>query len=792
MERNNKQITGVKEIGKETFIDKLHLLSDKVKLKLIEKMPEYDRIGIARTIKNKDIFLEAFKIIPESDYRWVLENKSDDFKTEIFDQIPENYRARVLRTFKDDNKKIQIIEKVPEGSWSSVADSIKSDELIIAIAQMTNDSFEKSEILFHINDNKTKLKHIDEIQISDIEEYIDGIDDSMKMEVLKEVDGLVYLKIAKTLEDENKVNILKECKESFRLNIIGSIQDEEVMFDALDSIKDELGENKIELLKNLYKTNADIIQNIDRKLLDDKYISTLGGEKISVISCYPEIQSRILTLEGKKLDLFGKILDGYIKDGENDEWSIVANEVLKNIESYSDLIDAIDDINSVDISKLTKIMQNNNDFEITTLEDLENFEEIKKQACDEMIEKGDIGEKRKAVIQKIFGQDEKYTKKIIEKYGEDIEHIEDGDVKDYVLCLKELMTIEEETVLEQIYEECEDVGIIDKSFMERSSKNEYGKLFNEGLYQISDKDKIEDKNLPVKLKGLNVYDAGDDFKMIITSVAAYYNNSPEDFKKDWNRPSIASQHFCASYIRNDMMGTAPIRHLCYGFNSMKEDSLMLSGDHDIGSSATGFVSYAGDKDIYYSPNTQINKTESYNEMDFRRIQGGEKKQPDYIVTFKRKGKIDNLDKIVQASEDWEGKLPVVIVDVDRCLESEKDKVKEKIQEFNETRDVVTAKEIIQKVRNNQQTDEKFCSHLSKKIEILKQRIEEMETKEKSAVKDEKNQIKQDDKDNEYKVSKNDLKENYEKTDAKERKETVSAIKNLYNKLKEFKSEERGV
>lgn len=61
-------------------------------------------------------------------------------------------------------------------------------------------------------------------------------------------------------------------------------------------------------------------------------------------------------------------------------------------------------------------------------------------------------------------------------------------------------------------------------------------------------------------------------------------------------------------------------------------------------------------------------------MDFRRIQGNTKKQPDYIVAFKQDGKIDNIDKILQAIDDWEGTLPIVIVDVDKCLESERGKI----------------------------------------------------------------------------------------------------------------------
>ena len=70
--------------------------------------------------------------------------------------------------------------------------------------------------------------------------------------------------------------------------------------------------------------------------------------------------------------------------------------------------------------------------------------------------------------------------------------------------------------------------------------------------------------------GVPIYSAGTYFKMIITSVGAFCRTAPANYEKDWNRPSLGSQHFCASYIRNDMLGHAPINHLCFAFEKMKK------------------------------------------------------------------------------------------------------------------------------------------------------------------------------------------------------------------------------
>lgn len=194
----------------------------------------------------------------------------------------------------------------------------------------------------------------------------------------------------------------------------------------------------------------------------------------------------------------------------------------------------------------------------------------------------------------------------------------------------------------------------------------------------------------------------------MTSVSPFSDSKRtiENYKTDWNRPVISTQHFCASYIRNDMISTPPIPHICYGFSNMKADSLMLSGTEDVYSSSRTFVSTANYNEVYYTPNEQINNTNSYNEIDFRRIQGGEKIQPDYIIIFRKDGQIDNLEEAQRASEQWDG-MPIVVVDVDDCLKAERDRVEEKLAEYKKHPSQKLAEEIKQKIRNNRNTYMKF-------------------------------------------------------------------------------------
>ena len=73
------------------------------------------------------------------------------------------------------------------------------------------------------------------------------------------------------------------------------------------------------------------------------------------------------------------------------------------------------------------------------------------------------------------------------------------------------------------------------------------------MFSVGQGEKIEE----------GIYDAGTDFKMIITSLGAFHYEGIDNYANNWNRPAIAAQHFCASYIRNDMIGTAPVHNICY-------------------------------------------------------------------------------------------------------------------------------------------------------------------------------------------------------------------------------------
>lgn len=216
---------------------------------------------------------------------------------------------------------------------------------------------------------------------------------------------------------------------------------------------------------------------------------------------------------------------------------------------------------------------------------------------------------------------------------------------------------------------------------------------------------------------------------------------------------------------------------------MSSESLALSGAKDIFSSGVrdGFVSNSQEEE-YYSPENQINNTEYYNEMDFYRIQDGERKQPDYILVFRKNGIIPNMEQAKEAQKQWDG-LPIVIVDKDKCLESEKQKVDQMLEEYNSGNKKL-AGDICQKIRNNRKTSQAFC------IDIDMEKLQNESKIQGKNTQNQEQQVSQEVK-QEKQVKIEDLQENYGKVTPKERQQEVSKIKKIRSQIQEIIQEKEG-
>ena len=334
------------------------------------------------------------------------------------------------------------------------------------------------------------------------------------------------------------------------------------------------------IIAKMLRTNRAILK-CKFSFLTQKYIDIFGGNMVNQIACYPDVVDKILEFEDDELAILGKVMAKWTEISEGEEKTVILNRILEHIGDYRELIESVNSSEDFDIGRIIPILIYENSFGIRTIDDIENFGEIKRRKCEELMQSDSIEEKRRAVILKIFGQDLEEVESIISRFGEDIGEIEDEDLKNYVRSLQEILSVEDEETLGEIFRKVNEIDGINSVLVERKLKNAYWKLYQKDLFRVEGAKRIKPKKGIEE--GIPLYSAGTDFKMIITSVGAfrYIGLTRNNYRRDWNRDEIEIQHFCASYIRNDMLGHAPVYTICYGFENFDEDALMLSAPMDL-------------------------------------------------------------------------------------------------------------------------------------------------------------------------------------------------------------------
>ena len=685
----------------------LSLHNDDLKLSLYEKYKEelyldevLDNKSLIYSLKRDDLKL---KVLEENGYnsrlisslKMIYGLTEEENLLSIWDKLDIKGKALVIYRIKDPNKKFELFTKLNE-----YLATISDNKIIFDISYLITE-LPKDKILYLIKEYKNiKLGRLDLIRISN------SLDNEEEILELLKISGS------------------KEFSKHVRNNRLLS---SDLILANLDLFLEiEHAEDRETIKKHinyLYPTNNDILYTITWDILKPKYIETLGLDKINVIASFKELIECLLNMTDKEYNVFYHVLDYYIEMEGITDWQYAAYQIMEEIHlnkvDKKELCNYIDDIDNVNMSNLLYILLNGDNFGVKSLDDINNYKEKQKEKYDNLIINGSLSEKKDAIFVKFFGLSDytnmlnairQHTKngmgRIYNIYHEDIDLIENEDLKQLFRFVETIIKSESEEELINIYNNKKNFEHLDTYKLERLLKNEYLKLYNKKLLQLDGLPKNED----------GLYEAGDNFSIITTSVGAYVTNNPDDYQASWNRPSLASQHFCASYIRNDMLGTAPVPHIMYGFTSMEPYSLLLSGSTDIYSSGATFISKAYNGEKYLGPDRQINETaynkkHRYNEMDFRRIQNGQKKKPDYILVFRRDGVIPNIEKAKKASQDWHN-LPIVVVDIDLCLKNEKELTENMLIEYYQNPTNELFDRIKTKIMNNRVTDSNFLANVN--------------------------------------------------------------------------------
>ncbi len=451
----------------------------------------------------------------------------------------------------------------------------------------------------------------------------------------------------------------------------------------------------------MYAKNHLLVKDESGIIVNDECLDILGEDKVNLISCFPDISNKVVKLDKKTLKLIGKLVERYQQSNDSSEWTYLFQDILNNVSEYEVLLGSIEEeqidlLDSRTLDNLINIMIDENSCNISNMKEITDYQKIRSEKCKNVFESTeDFEEKIDMVLTSKYGISKKHVKDILEKYGEDIESIKDEKLKSFIKGVSYVYNMpNNEESLKKLNAVMQKDSVASLSIsdgfnrlsLEKNLKKSYMELYiNEGLFSISDGIPIEPSSMT---NAENVYELPFDengvanFSILIhdINVCLDADKKIEDSYESWNRCEMNSPHICASYIRRDCLMTAG-NGVNFGFNNVTQDDLVAASPTDAYSEGVGFVTSASDK--YYSPDNQIKNTgvidnNPYNEIDIRRFIDNngelEARQPDYIIVFKSGGNISNMESAQKVSEDFEKhigkKLPILIIDKDKCRETE--------------------------------------------------------------------------------------------------------------------------
>lgn len=517
----------------------------------------------------------------------------------------------------------------------------------------------------------------------------------------------------------------------------------------------KINEQEMKKYMKLRNNNIDINETLNFKMLESKY--DFLNDILEMLATDIEIQEQITSLSNERLELF-KIM--YEKLKEVTDYTIPyivnilrrlgyvtplnhpTNTVNRYPELTKELEEKIEMINTEDIETLLFIFTSPNGWNVNSLEDVRNFAnqnskdqiEIKEMIDNERNkEVKNIDKIKTALLFKTYGISLITAKKLLQRY--DISGLKinesNKDLFEMYEAIARIVCESDGNVLIEVYDEFikqlnPKLDFMRITVFENDLRKEFAKNLNNQVF------KTNNDNYSL-VDGVKVYDAGLDFKMIVTAIGAYQGDfkDQENYSEYWNKPTIRSHGNCCSLIANNNLAMANPKNIILGFSTMSDNMLLLSGDRDLNSTPDSRWLNTTQKRLqnFYSPDTLINRTRGdYNELVYERRDLSVnpkfyKKNPDYIVFIEE---YENINEYIQRYQDKPEKLeivlnqkkeqdrmwketlkasinfnvPIVKINREKCAKKELEKIKSLLIEFKNTKNPNLIFEIITQFENN--------------------------------------------------------------------------------------------
>lgn len=534
----------------------------------------------------------------------------------------------------------------------------------------------------------------------------------------------------------------------------------DIIHNKIPHLKNENNAKVISILSKMFDNNNELFITLDKNFIkSDKYLELFGAEKFEILTLYPDIQRQILALNEKQLSLVVHIIDYVIESQSEQEtkledWIPILDKILNgfNNNNFKEILENIPKINFDKLDEETirnlyaVISKTRNYFNINTLENLQNYEEIKQKICENILSNSqdtknlpkdirlltETDRKRFAILQLKYGIDLVEARALIEKYGYDFS--EEMMKDETFLELKEIKEIlENEDFLETISFTEKRINL---SNIESILREKIKKTYQDKLYSVESHAQDQTNNFDSTYNGkeLKVYQVQENFNMIIHALGAYSGRKEiQNYRDNWNIAKMRYHGLCTSYIGNNLIATARVSDVIYGFDSIEKTPLLLSAPWDIGSNGVNQKFATANmkaRTKFLNPQMQINCTRhTHNEMvydrrNFKKGDISQKMQPSYIVYIpeyldgKTSQEIDailsnnsnntEIQEFMKKDKLWEKTkkaaaqfdVPIVIIDRLHYAQREKQKIEENLKSFEETLDPQLLTSIITEFENN--------------------------------------------------------------------------------------------
>ncbi len=626
--------------------------------RVLKYLPEKDIIETVQKekylIEDEEVF-EKLMLNPKNDLKVVLENtEASIIEKSIQDIFIKNMEIlRYNTSAKNDIKNLVIIlNNLPSEVQDKKLKGLLQTSFYQKISSHPLEAIDfMGKLLKNLNED---VKEKNFSSKGDILEFTNEISttDSLK--------GIITSNVISNLNEKTQEKVIKdEIEELNKEKGIQSYKEEEYVRNLLNGAnhlilakysedlfkiingKEISSENDKEKVKMLFEKNEKLGQVLNWKFLDMALENGYSDEQLLRITNYPKIQDFILKYKDNNLM---KNAIKYILDNDKNWILSLEQGVRDNEETYYSLIREMSKVENEEIDNeliqnfLSVISDDENYFNVRSVEDIRNYENRKKIICQNILN-GNLervpfnlmgysneNKYKFALLEYKFGISLEHAKTILNRYGQDAEKIlEKMPNRVEAKYLSSLQMIVNSENIEEIIRQLRENGGLERETtnsrnIEGQIINMFAGLYNETLYKTQEGDKVNYQEKYIDDQGqeygVDVYNIKGDFNMNIRVEGAYSEFiEPDSFLEYYNRTNIDNHGNCESYIRNDSISSARfIRGVMVGYNVIRENNLTASGPTDLNSSNDQLSNYR-EKSEFRIPDEMINNTRHpHNEM----------------------------------------------------------------------------------------------------------------------------------------------------------------------------------